>query len=81
MAKKNDKTVSVYLDDENRAVLEAEADAQDRSRSYLINAIIRAHREATATRKTSVRRSPQPGGRLTRQTTRRTTDTGKTKTK
>ena len=38
------RSVSIYLEDDNRAFLDLAAEDRDRSRSYLINAIIREHR-------------------------------------
>ena len=38
------KSVSIYLEDDNRAFLDLAGQDRDRSRSYLINAIVREHR-------------------------------------
>lgn len=38
------KSVSIYLEDDNRVFLDLAAQDRDRSRSYLINLIVREHR-------------------------------------
>ena len=38
------KSVSIYLEDDNRIFLDLAAQDRDRSRSYLINLIVREHR-------------------------------------
>ena len=42
------RSVSIYLDDDNRAFLDLAAADRDRSRSYLINLIVREYRRQIA---------------------------------